>query len=901
MYQNIQFYCAAVLLSFFTLMTTQVQATQVPLEKAEAIAKTTFAMKSMQKFKSAAEIKMTNVHTQMVEGAPAYYIFNVEPKGFVVVSAEDEYNPILAFSDESIMHIDNEEMMGPIFGTLVQHEQHIEYIRKNDYKPAPHIINEWEYLNNATVESFSGKMDPEGMVVAPLTTTTWNQGEFYNSFTPADADPEAINGRTYCGCAPIALAQLVKYHNYPPRGNGQNTYEDPQYGTLTADFCRDYNWTNMPDSLSEENNDVAEFIYHIGVSTNTEYSITYTSTFVSYIRDALVNFWNYDESANWFYDADGDFARVAIADLNQGRPVLLTGEAYSNGVFEGAHAWVADGYGYFLDPDPNQPEEYFHFNWGWGGDNNGWFLDSNGSWAPIPFSSGIRPITYYWERYVVHNVFPAENMCGAPKSLYTTQVTPFRANLNTDYVPQYTQVVNFRYREVGTADWVVLNPLSSYVSGTMQLEPDTEYEFQVRKQCCDGNWSAYTESQTFRTLVDPNSSPCDNLVAPNTTTSSITETTAYVYTSRPYGNDKMVQFRHRFVGSLIWNYSDITTSYYRFLSNLEPGTDYEFQVRNECDQGEFTPFSNSKFFTTVASEIGCVDDFGVQLFTSSTSETKSYIYTSQPYGRVDNEFRYRAIGTTAWSTTTTTNNYYRYLTGLSPGTDYEFQVRHNCSGTTWTDWSFSHTFRTLGGAAAECDPIIGDRQYFNAVTTNNAYIYTPQPYGQVANQFRYRAQGSNTWNNTTVSTLYYRYLTNLQPGTTYEFQTAHECVINSWTEWSSSKEFTTASKSSGGIVIGKLLPPLEDPLFHQDMVADLNVEIYPNPSSQVLNFMSSKSFTDQSNIRIIDVTGKVVNQQSLNAGDRQVVINTAGLNDGIYLLHFDNGYETTVQRFVKKN
>jgi len=435
--------CSIVALISFFLASFSLQASIVPQEEAQDIAKKAFAFKSTYKFRNADQIKITDVHTQMVDGEPAYYIFNLAPTGFVIVSAEDEYNAVLAFSEESTLKLDDEDKMLPIFGNLKQHEQHIDYIRTNDYKPAASIGKEWSLLRNSEVADFSTK-EPEGMVIAPLTTTTWNQGQYYNGFTPTDADPEAVDGRTYCGCAPIAMSQLIKYHDYPSIGNGAINYTDSIYGEQSANFCREYNWQNMPDSLTEYNDDVAEFIYHVGVSTRTNYSIVYTSTFVSYIADALANYWNYDESIDWFYDSNGQFARVAIDDLNRGRPVLLTGESYSNGIFEGAHAWVADGYGYFLDPDPNQPDEYFHFNWGWGGDNNGWFLDTEGSWAPIPFSSGTRPITYYWERYVVHNIFPAENKCAAPGTLYSGQISAFRANLFTSYVPpeQYEQTVN---------------------------------------------------------------------------------------------------------------------------------------------------------------------------------------------------------------------------------------------------------------------------------------------------------------------------------------------------------------------------------------------------------------------------------------------------------------------------
>jgi len=166
----------------------------------------------------------------------------------------------------------------------------------------------------------------------------------------------------------------------------------------------------------------------------------------------------------------------------------------------------------------------------------------------------------------------------------------------------------------------------------------------------------------------------------------------------------------------------VSTSYYRYLSELEPSTRYEFQVRHLCDQGRWSEYSQSEIFSTAGPVTECAQEFDLNLFTSSINETAGYIYTSQPYGRVNNEFRYRAIGTTDWRVTNSSISYYRYLTGLTPGTDYEFEVRHNCNQSNWSEWSFSHTFRTRGGVA-DCDPVDGERLYFNAVTSSGAYIY----------------------------------------------------------------------------------------------------------------------------------------------------------------------------------
>ena len=866
-------------------------ASQVPVEEAQSLARTAFAMKANYKFSTAADIKIKNQLIKKTGEEAAYYIFNMEPTGFVIVSADDRYNAILAFSDESQIDFDNDVLNGPMWATLGKHELRIDHIKRTGLLPAGHIKKEWKVLRSEQPDNYLTK-DPDGMVIPPLTTTKWNQGRYYNAYTPGDDGADAVDGRTYCGCAPIAMAQLIKYHNYPPRGNGSNTYEDPSYGEQTANFCStEYNWDNMPDSLLTYNDDVAEFIYQVGVATNTSYSTVYTDTYNSYVRDALVNFFNFDESASWFSDVNGEFARVAINDLNRGLPVMLTGTALTGG----GHSWVADGYGYFLDPGPNQPDEYFHFNWGWGGDNNGWFLDTDATWAPIPFETGTTFINYYYERLVIHNVFPSSAGCPAPSRLYTSGLNQNATYLHVSSGVDDEEVV-FRYRENGAPNWSESTVTTNYYYRISNLEPGTDYEFQVKRKCCITNWSDFSDSEFF-TTPGVITSPCDSFIESSLTTSSISENSAYIYTSKPYGNVNN-QFRFRFLGSLIWTYTDHATTYYRNLRNLEPGTEYEFQVRHQCEPGQWTNFTESAVFTT-AGITGCSDIFELDLFTSSTDETRTYVYTSQPYGRVDNQFRYREIGTTTWQMSDITDSYYRYLRNLSPGTEYEFQVAHLCQGWAWTDWSFSHSFRTTGGNSESCAALSGDRLYNSSVTRNNAYLYTPQPFGLVANQFRYRVVGTTNWINTPKSTLYYRYLRDLTPNSDYEFQVAHECEFNNWTEWSTSQTFETLAFQGGGQVGKVLLTPTEVEHRSSARLARTDLTLFPNPVSNELTIHVAKVVAQDLTIQVYNMQGQAILETIIAEGQDSQKVNVSELDKGLYLMHYNDGIENRAIRFIK--
>ncbi|MFK7982733.1 MAG: C10 family peptidase, partial [Saprospiraceae bacterium] len=705
------------LLIFLFLSTTNIFAKEIPIAAAERLVATVIQRNAGPALKNARNISVTERFTKKVAGKANFHVFNLSPTGFVIIAGDDRYNAVLAFSDESNINLNSTEEYIGLWGTLSVHEERIQYIRANNLTASVAVQNEWKTLRN---RDRSASRD-NGVVVAPLTTTKWNQGTYYNAECPANDDSveSGPDGRTYCGCGPIAMAQLIKFHNYPVTGNGSNSYEDPIYGKQTADFCgTDYNWANMPDELTAPNADVAKLIYHMGVSTYTYYSTDYTETYLSYMRDAFVNNFGFDQSANWFYDGNNDFHWVAKNDLDRGRPLLLSGVS----VFGGAHTWVADGYGYFDASGGAGDAEYFHFNWGWGGDNNGWFLDTDESWAPRGDETDNVEITYYFDRYVVQNLFPASNGCQAPEGFYANGQENDGVYLNVSYTSG-EQDISFRYRKLGTTQWTETPSTNEFFYRASGLDLGSEYEFQARRKCCPSDWSSYTETQTFSTAGFV---PCSVLPLSGLSANTISNHNAYIYTAQPNGL-VINRFRYRPVGTTEWTITDDANTHYRYLSNLLAGTEYEIQATQQCSSGGFAEYSGTYTFKTTGeatndggsdngdggdnggdgntgetpNETDCASVDGNDLTTSSITDTYTYVYTPQPLGAVNNQFRYRPVGTNDWATTDVSNNYYRFLADLAAGTTYEFQVRQECKTDSWSNYSTTNQFTTTGEAATD--------------------------------------------------------------------------------------------------------------------------------------------------------------------------------------------------------
>jgi len=81
-----------------------------------------------------------------------------------------------------------------------------------------------------------------------------------------------------------------------------------------------------------------------------------------------------------------------------------------------------------------------------------------------------------------------------------------------------------------------------------------------------------------------------------------------------------------------------------------------------------------------------------------------------------------------------------------------------------------------------------------------------------------------------------------------------------------------------------------------------DVQVYPNPSEGELNVHFSIPTNNEVNLRITDVTGKIVQFQKINGvtGSNLVLLNTQSLTSGMYFLNYQVGnFQKTTQFIVK--
>ncbi len=314
--------------------------------------------------------ELTLVYTGMSDRSEVcFYVFNVGDNGFVIVSADDFYRPIVGYSNEGVFP--GENMPDGLRFLL---NRIVEGRTGRTGNATPDVAAEWNMVSNTgRLMSKNG-----GRGVDYLVKTKWDQNSPYNLFCPAYAG--GPGGRCYAGCVATAMSQIMKYWNHPAQGTGSNTYnsggtgEYPYIPGITANFgATTYDWDNMPVSLTNsspqvEKEAVATLMFHCGVAVRMSYAPDGSGAQSGNVPPAINNYFSYSNQAmqrirnNYTYE---NWYNMLKEHFDMGWPVYYSGcdDTPPSQGGPGCHAFVCDGY---------NDAGLLHWNFGWGGSGDSW-------------------------------------------------------------------------------------------------------------------------------------------------------------------------------------------------------------------------------------------------------------------------------------------------------------------------------------------------------------------------------------------------------------------------------------------------------------------------------------------------------------------------------------------------
>ena len=292
-----------------------------------------------------------NITVEKYQSLDMVNVYGIKGKGVVFISKDDNIEPVLGISDEDF-----------------------------DVNNMPCGMKWWLNTANKSLERMKAKgityrANPMAASGRPtyFIKTYWNQDTPFNNLCPQ------INGSAApTGCIATAMAQIMKYYQYPATSKGTGIYSVTTYkdkndkeGTTKwykRELGHTYQWTAMQSSygiLSDDENDaVATLMADAGAASQMNYQANASGTIEWYAAKGFAENFRYDSLAisclqRDFY-TDAEWMELVRKEMEAKQPVLYCGSDTN----EGGHAFLLDGI---------QSDGKVHVNWGWGKSGDGWF------------------------------------------------------------------------------------------------------------------------------------------------------------------------------------------------------------------------------------------------------------------------------------------------------------------------------------------------------------------------------------------------------------------------------------------------------------------------------------------------------------------------------------------------
>lgn len=369
--------------------------------------------------RSASNVSIKDIQTISSEsGEPLMYVVNyADNKGFTVISATKNYTPVLAYSDEGYLKINDASFTDNTF--MDEYKTYIESVvnEENDSLRLRYAID-WSLYEKspADLESRTYSDTEIQQKLAEARTYYTNQGYEVHSLGAATSLIPAAGGQTaeqrangfindicqhtpseydcmdvtlllvkryetaygpyistswhqqepYCtdasnglaGCATIVATQLMKYHEWP----------------------NSFNWNNIRDTLTAPLSQDETNLMNLRKEMNPQYNIGGTTISTSEMEEMLQNH-GYTVTSLIY----PGYTSVA-SEIKERRPVIM---AEVNPTIHKGHGWLCDGYkyssvqyaAYMINRDFDEYTffsgitdhylvQYLHMNMGWKADNN---------------------------------------------------------------------------------------------------------------------------------------------------------------------------------------------------------------------------------------------------------------------------------------------------------------------------------------------------------------------------------------------------------------------------------------------------------------------------------------------------------------------------------------------------
>lgn len=304
------------------------------------------------------------------------FVIHLTPKGYIIVTANTDLPPVLAYSTESNFGNMNEQ--NPLYSLIkADLTSRLNYISKNGEAITKTNNAKWNrLLTHHQKLQLDTTFQQWPAVGNGWLKTNWTQNAPYDNFCPMDP---VTSARSIAGCPSIAMAQILNFHEttnntqFDDNDDYYHNYAGRQYWIDNDHVAR--NFPSFPDlnsyldtlndhyanNITLTNNDKAALTFACGVAATQVYTSGGSGTFG--VNQAFDAYQRFDCTTSVLLDTtDLDLFDRLSQNMKDGLPAHL---AIVDPSWSSGHNVVVDGY---------NTDDYYHLNFGWGGSYNGWYL-----------------------------------------------------------------------------------------------------------------------------------------------------------------------------------------------------------------------------------------------------------------------------------------------------------------------------------------------------------------------------------------------------------------------------------------------------------------------------------------------------------------------------------------------
>jgi hypothetical protein len=387
------------------------------------------------------------------------YIFNRGTnQGFVIISGNNSLPEVIGYTDSGDY---DESLLPPALLDMID----------------GYAALSLQATENNMPPRFASSAHAEWQDITPLVQTHWHQSTPYNNLCPY---LKGTTNRAATGCVATAACQILYYYHKDLPNTLQNTTPTYSYGDapVTTSYPKGtpIKWDLMQLKYSgsypyEYTNSVAVLNAAVGAATWLSYGSS-TSGQISNVVNTYNSYFNLNSTCLYKSGyGESSWENILYSDIKVGRPILYSGVHTTNG----GHAFVLDGYSHAADK--------FHFNFGWGGQGDGYYT--------VDDSTGCNGFSS--QQGMVYNIRPKKVNLSAtltmPAKLFYRHSNEFVVTLKNNGTLPYSGV----YLYASRAPMSVFQAGNSVASdASTVIEPGENGTLTLRhKPMLDGTYNYY--------------------------------------------------------------------------------------------------------------------------------------------------------------------------------------------------------------------------------------------------------------------------------------------------------------------------------------------------------------------------------------------------------------------------